>query len=1087
MADKGFGTAMIFDGDGSSQGGHTRVNAGPTFASPEWTELFQHAVKEADRCGLALCLMIQSGWNLGGPNITPEYAAKRVVFSTATFAPDTEKPDETRNVKLPQPPTKLGYYRDIAVLAFPNKQQEAANQLKLNITPSSAQPDFPVSKILDGNANTFWVSRGTKSGEGPTAEKPEYLTIDFEKEADVDKLLISPRAGYGPKEVEFFADGQSLAKNTLPPDKASAVSFTKVRAKNFKLVIKSSYDPTYTASPRNVQITGLDFYNGDECLTSSRKNRSPLQFFNIKIATHEFGGSAPDCRPLYEDEPSQSGDPDFRIDDVIDLTNKMSSDGTLNVKSNDFPLAPKYGSVSSWTILRIGYTPTDARVSTSSGQWQGLVLDHLRTEAFDFYWNANVKPLLESVKPHCGKTLRYLETDSWEAGGLNWTETFREEFKTRRGYDPLTFLPIVAGFIANDRNFSNRFLNDFRRTIGDLIADNHYRRFKERSAEYGLGIMPESGGPHGAPIDSLQLLGMSDIPMSEFWSWSPRHRIGDKNRFFIKQPASAAHTNGHRLVAAEGETNIGMYWQESFANNLKPSFDQAVCEGLNLLVWHTVTASPKEAGLPGQLYFAGTYFNPQCIVWQKSKPFLQYVNRVDYMMQQGLPVADVLEYYGEGVPNFTQGKWANTAKSLPDYDHDVATEDVLLNQIVGVKKNRIVLKDGMSYQVLVLPERKSISLRALKKIKELVEQGATVIGNKPERTTGLNFDANADVEKIANSFWNKVISGKTASEVLKEKHVMPDFKRESGTNQTPRLEWIHRRIYKNQVSQLTLRNAKDFSPLDVKTIPADIESGVDTDIYFVANLSGEPDKAKCVFRVGGRIPELWDAVSGTISTPNYFHQYGDGTTKVTLDLAPFESVFVVFRKPFEPGEKVLDDVQRDEKTIEGTWTVKFYPNWLTKDTVLPEKADLGEPLIVKTDKLESWSKNENPLIKYYSGLAVYSIKHDIRDIVKKKPQRVYLKFDKVCEFADVKINGKYCGSVWAAPYKLDITDAVLESKNGLLELEIEVVNRWVNRLVGDASKPENERVTRTNIKSINANTELMESGIIGDVQLLINR
>ncbi|MDR1483509.1 MAG: hypothetical protein LBT09_01655, partial [Planctomycetaceae bacterium] len=324
-------------------------------------------------------------------------------------------------------------------------------------------------------------------------------------------------------------------------------------------------------------------------------------------------------------------------------------------------------------MIRFGYTCTDAWVSTSSEKWQGLVIDHLDSAAFDIYWNENVQPLIDDAGSYAGKTLRYLHTDSWELGGLNWTRTMRDEFRKRRGYDIVPYLPILAGKILGNRGVSNRFLFDLRRTVGDLVADNHYERMKSKSHECGVGIHPESGGPHAAPIDSLQLMGLSDIPMSEFWSWSPRHRVGDPNRFFTKQPASAAHTHGKRFVAAEGLTNIGMHWQESFADNLKPAFDQAVCEGCNLLVWHAFSASPKSAGLPGNEYFAGTHFNPQHTCWNYSADFLTYINRVQFLTQQGLYAADVVQYYGDNVPNFTQGEWNNVAKSLPDYAYDVAS------------------------------------------------------------------------------------------------------------------------------------------------------------------------------------------------------------------------------------------------------------------------------------------------------------------------------------------------------------------------------------------------------------------------------
>src|ERR1035437_5866002 len=353
-----------------------------------------------------------------------------------------------------------------------------------------------------------------------------------------------------------------------------------------------------------------------------------------------------------------------------------------------------------WEILRVGYKASGARVSTSSGAWQGLAIDYLDRAEFERYWRQNIEPLLADAKPYLGKTLRYLVTDSWELGGVNWTPKFREEFRARRGYDPLPYLPIPSGRILDSRDTSNRFLNDLRRTVADLVIDGHYRPFAENAARYGLGIHPESGGPHGAPLDALETLGVSAFPQMEFWARAPTHRVRDEERFFVKQGSSAAHTYGKTLVAAEGMTSIGPQWEESIWRNLKPTFDQAACEGLNRLVWHTFTSSPKEAGLPGQEYFAGTHLNPNVTWWNQAGPFLTYINRSQFLLQQGVPVSDVLIYYGDNIPNFVQYKGADPAKVLPGYDYD-AIDEYALTHRASVKDGRVVLPEGTSYQVLV--------------------------------------------------------------------------------------------------------------------------------------------------------------------------------------------------------------------------------------------------------------------------------------------------------------------------------------------------------------------------------------------------
>ncbi|MDR0706243.1 MAG: discoidin domain-containing protein [Planctomycetaceae bacterium] len=1065
MKEKGFGGAIVFDANGSNQDDNKNTPPGPMYSSPEWTKLFVHTIQEAHRLGLSISLNIQSGWNLGGPIVTPEFAAKRVVYSTTNIEGGPEK-----TVNLSKPNGHLGFYRDIAVVAF-KTEPENVEKIPFTFKASSHQKNYPPPNAIDGSPETFWVSEGQNSGNGPTTENPEWLEFQFNNVVEIDRIAIEPRSGYGPKQCELLCFDIDSGKDNSVTNRIAAFSmqktgnihltFGKQKGKRFRLNIFSSYDPQHSDHSRNVQIADIALYSGGKRITGKNKKTGKLKLFDIKLAVHEFGGSTPDCRPLMEDEPDQPDDQPVKIEDILVLTEKINQQGTLhwNVPAGN------------WTVLRFGYTATGARVSTSSGDWQGLVLDHLSSDAFDFYWNKAVKPILDTVKPHCGKSLRYLHTDSWEAGGMNWTDRFREEFQTRRGYDPIPYLPVIAGYILNNRSLSNRFLNDFRRTIGDLIAENHCVPMKKKAADYGIGIHPESGGPHGAPIDSLQLLGISDIPMSEFWSWSPRHRIGDANRFFTKQPASAAHTHSHKLIAAEGFTNIGMHWQESFSHNLKPSFDQAVCEGMNLLVWHTFTCSPDETGFPGQEYFAGTHFNPKNFTWKKSKDFLTYINRIQFLLQQGLPSADVLEYYGNGVPNFTQGKWANTAKSLPGYDYDVASEDVLLTQVAEIRNGRIVLKDGTNYRVLVLPQQFGISREVFSKIKTWSQEGATIIGSNPIQ---ILEPANKPVvsESWTEKTTEKTLQEETARNLLKNAGIPFDFERIEGTHKKPRLEWIHRTVYQNQLDKISFRNFSEFSPINVETVPANPFGNIGAEIYFVANLTDSPDKTVCAFRVTGREPELWDPVSGEIRKAQAFTQEKNRTF-IPLEFAPYGSVFVVFRNKIEPS--VQGTGQSNSVTfgkiieITSPWSVRFDPTW----------GGVQEP--VEFQKLESWTKHENPAIRYYSGLATYS--QDV-EIEFEKGQRIFLEVDNVHELAEVKINNQSCGTIWAFPFRVEITSAWQSGKN---RIEIEVANHWANRIIGDAAKPENERLTRTNIQRLTPETKLVDSGLVGTVRLLLKQ
>ncbi len=906
MKAKGFGGAVIIDAGGADQWGNGQVPHGPTFFTPEWRELYKHALREADRLGLVMSLNIQSGWNLGGPMVAPDDAAKKLTWSETRVTGPTNF-----DQALPAPKSRDNYYRDLFVVAYRIRPDQAAHQ--------------PIES---------WQ------------QKALYKTLE------------------------------------------------------------------------------------------------PF--------------SAPDSTPLFRETPATPGEEDAHPAEVVDLTSQLDAKGVLH-----WP-AP----AGEWQVLRFGCAIGDhSRVSTCSEGWNGYAIDVFDAGAFQRYWDAVVEPLIADAGPLAGKTLKYLHTDSWEVEAVNWTPTLRAEFLKRNGYDFLPWLPVLAGRIVNSREASNRFLFDYRKTLGDLAIDNHYRLFRDNAHRHGLEIHPESGGPHAVPIDAQRCLGWNDVPMSEFWAWSWEHRIGDENRFFVKQPAAAAHTCGHPLVFAEGFTTIGPHWQEHIWDNLKPSFDKALCEGMNVLVWHAFVCSPDSTGIPGQQYFAGTHLNPKVTWWSRSAPFFSYIDRCQWMLQQGLFVADVAYYYGDHVPNFTQLKKSDPAHALPGYDYDVITEEALLTR-ASVKNGRIVLPDGMSYHLLVLPDRDVISLPVLKKLKKLAAAGATIIGPKPVKGETLkNYPAvDTGVAKLAGKLWGgkagsgRVIADKTAREVLLADGVQPDCEFLSTLNPASR-----------QSATQTDQPSTGFDYLH--------RQDGNTEIYLVANRTNQAAAVTVAFRVSGKAPELWNPVTGEHKFAVAYEEK-DGRTLVPLDFDPCGSWFVVFRAPAlahpakaRSNSATLNPIQE----LSGPWTVHFDPKW-------------GGPESAQFDQLMSWTTRPEPGIKYYSGTATYEKTFDLPpqtpDAPAMRDQTLYLDLGNVRELAEVKVNGKSCGITWSPPFRVDITGA---AKPGANKLEIEVVNFWPNRIIGDASLPPEQRLTQTNIRKLTANTSLMESGLFGPVQILEQR
>ncbi len=785
-----------------------------------------------------------------------------------------------------------------------------------------------------------------------------------------------------------------------------------------------------------------------------------------------------------------------------------------------------------WTIIRYGYTSTGKRNNyASEGYKGGLCFDQIHKRGIDAQWKDVVKPLIDIAKAN-GNSLKYVHVDSWEMGTTNWTHNFETEFKKRRGYDITPYLPVLTGRIVENREISNRFLEDFRLTVGDMAADYNYAEMHRLAHAEGIAMHSESAGPHLPPVDGLKTLGINDIPMGESWARSSTHRNTEAKRLNVKLGASAAHIYGKRFFAAEIPTSVGPVWERSPAD-VKNVLDRSFCTGVNRVNWHTYTSSPDEYGLPGIEYFAGTHLNRHVTWWKESKTFIEYINRTQHMLTQGLHVADVLGYLGSGVPLF--GFLDSDRGDIPQgYAWDMCNSDVLLNR-ASVKNGRIYLPDGKNYTMLALPEYNNISLPVLKKIEKMVEQGIVLVGNPPERTYGLTDYPQSDKElkTIANKLWGKadgknvfvnnvgkgkVYAGKTVAEVLEMEKIKPDIAWEPKEN--IELEYIHHTS--DDVDVYYVLNKWAFKGIN------------DLDYRNVAALPDRYVQTNCTFRVkGDRKIERWDPVTGEITPVNVFEQK-DGTYTLPVSLEPEGAAFFVFSKaekenhitkiekegeilvegnaPFTTGASKIfvrdneieilgegdykltesggkeigfssDEVNDDTKML-GPWQVAFQ-----------EKPLLGDPFSATFEHLISWTESEQRKIKYFSGTALYEKSFNIEK-QNFSNGRIYLTLGKVGDIATVKVNGKEVGTLWKPPYIADITDYVIGGEN---KLEVAVTNLWINRIVGDQKLPPEERKTNTNLRNSkgsysferfarpDADKYLRYSGLMGPVTIRFSK
>ena len=547
--------------------------------------------------------------------------------------------------------------------------------------------------------------------------------------------------------------------------------------------------------------------------------------------------------------------PEMVIDQskIIDLSTKMDKDGHLAWDVPD----------GKWTVMRFGHTSTGVTNAPSPESGRGLECDKLSKEGIEAQFSNMMELLISDNKQAAGKTLVTTHIDSWENGSQNWTSAMREEFKKRRGYDPLLFLPVMSGKVINSLEISERFLWDLRQTITDMLVEYYAGHQRKLAEKYGLRLSIEA---YGGPCDDMTYAGQADEPMSEFW-------IGGGAFETCKEMASAAHIYGKNILGAESFTAADQEKWLQHPGSIKSLGDRAFCEGVNRFVFHRYAMQPWLNYKPGMTMGPwGLHYERTNTWWEQSLPWHEYLARCQYLLRQGLFTADICYLQPEESP---QGF---TAHSRKGYDYDNCTAEAVLTRMT-VKDGRIVLPDGMNYRVLALPDSKTMTPQLLRKIKDLVRDGATVVGPRPVKSPSLANYPKCDEEivQLANELWSdcngttvkerafgkgKIIWGLQPEEILAKESIPQDFTSVSF------IRWIHR-------------------------------TAGEQDIYFVANTAPQAQEVNCTFRVSGKVPELWNPETGATEPVTVYEQTG-GTLRMPIRLESSGSVFVVF-SPDKPA------------------------------------------------------------------------------------------------------------------------------------------------------------------------------------------
>ena len=996
------------------------------YMTPEWNDAFKYTVDLADSLDLEMTIASSPGWSeTGGPWVKDEDGMKKLVWrqfdiqggkkvsvelpegfaTTGQFQDFAYSSDAVSQVFY-----KKKFYKDIAVVGV--KLCDADLDIKA-LAPKVTSSGCALSgeELFDALNND---SVGNFVNIDPDKDGRTWVQYEFSKPLTIKSVVVA--------ELRLDDSQYNQTRELLVSDDGV----------NFK-TIGLSYQATEQKTYSFQGITGKYFRIALRDNKNSKKARFGLSQFilstvsRIQLAGDKAGNNF--YRLLWlEDTPYSNVA--AKLDDVVDLTDKVK-DGKLEWE------APE----GRWRIFRFGYSLTGKTNHPASLEATGLEVDKLDPDAIKEYYKNYLQTYIDATGGRLGKHgIEYLLTDSYEAGGQTWTGNMIAEFKARKGYDLVKWMPALTGMILDDSEATERFLFDWRRTIGDMIAEYHYDLQNEILKPYGMKRYTESHENFRALLaDGMDCKKLADIPMAAFWmGYNSGTIFTSRFEADIRESASVAHIYGQNIVAAESFTSDGPRdgaWVFSPAV-LKPTADAAIASGLNRFVIHTSPHQPVDDKVPGLgLGKWGQWFDRHQTWADQAKAWTDYLSRTCDLLQQGRFVADIAYYYGED--NNTTGLFLKKGPAIAyGYNYDYFNPTVLL-ELAKAENGKITVPTGMTYSVLMLDANvKHMSIDVLRKIKEFADAGIVICGEKPLKlasNTGTEEEFKALVDDIWNSGRKNVTVKVPVGKVLASAGVAPDF---SIGKEDQSVKFVHR----------TLK---------------------DGEIYWITNLSKETKDITASFRTSGRKPVIWHAEDA--STEPAAYEIADGRTNVKLSLTQHQSVFVMFLDKTDETKSALP-----EKTssviaeVSGPWKVAFQ-----------EKR--GAPAEATFETLASLTESEDSGIKYFSGAATYTNAFELKKKALKANEVFILDLGDVKDLAEVTVNGKNLGVFWNAPFKVDITSAV---KKGTNTIEVKVVNMWHNRLVGDVQPGVTEKVTYTHMQFFKADEPLLPAGLLGPVQVI---
>jgi alpha-L-rhamnosidase len=1006
------------------------VNQRLVYMTPEWKDAFRFAVNEAQRLSLEFAIAASPGWSeTGGPWVEPKDGLKKIVWT------ETVVPGGTRFTgKLAAPPSRSGPFQDL-----PHVDALASLMGGHVPEPPAFYSDVAVFAVPVTAATEDEVPQ-THLDNG-TPQSPAFVRMRYAAPRAIRSATFFLEGGwslfsdppYLPS-LEAHVDGAWRQITTLPSmGVPTTVSFAPVVAQEFRVVLRPYTGPS-RSNPGESAPGAMPIRPGG-AVANPLKGASLHLGSEARIDRFEAKAGFAIARDYYALSTDADVDaPAVPLSRVLNITSRMKPDGTLD-------WTPPPGR---WRVLRLGYSLLGTMNHPAPPEATGLEVDKFDGPAVRRYIETYLRMYRETVgDQRFGKQgLRALLTDSIEVGAANWTPKMAQQFKRLRGYDPLPWLPTLTGVIIESRARSDAFLYDYRRTLADLMASEHYATVAAVAHAQNLTVYGEALEDQRPSLgDDMAMRAHADTPMAALWAWNrgfkPRPTLlGD-----MKGASSVAHVYGRPYVAAESMTSANSPW--AFApSDLRRIIDLEFAYGINRPVIHTSVHQPVDDKTPGlSLAIFGQYFNRHETWAEMARPWVDYLSRSSYLLQQGRNVADVAYFYGEEQP-LTSLYGTGPLQDVPrQYAFDFVNVDALRN-LLSVQNGDLVANSGARYRVLYLGGSSArMTLPTLQRIAQLVEAGATVVGAPPVSSPALNDNAAAfaalagrmwSASQIANFGKGRVIASRDIEAAMGMLGIQPDFHYSKPASDTEVL-FVHRRLS-------------------------------DGDVYFVNNRGNRAESVEARFRMTGRRPEIWRADTGAIEPVSY--RIEAGVTVVPLELAAEDSLFVMFREAAN-----VDSASISKKTfatvaeLSGAWDVAFQP-------------ERGAPAFATFDRLVSLSDNSDAGIRYFSGISTYT-RSFMLPIGVAPGTPLLLNLGQLGDVAEVHVNGQLVGTAWRPPYRLEIGAA---TKAGPNTLEVRVANLWVNRLIGDA-QPNAKKIAFTAAPTYTPNAPLRPSGLIGPVTL----